>query len=58
MQKEQKQDYECPTIRVVVGEPFMTDTTFSGQHKPGSNNGVVDGAKGNSFIFEEEEESN
>ena len=54
---EKKKKYEQPHIlNMKVEEQLMT--TFSGQHNPGSNNGVVDGAKGNSFIFEEEEESN
>jgi hypothetical protein len=56
-QKGNKLNYDCPSVRTVKMEPLM-QTTFSGQHNPGSNNGVVDGAKGNSFIFEEEEESN
>jgi hypothetical protein len=56
-QKENKLNYENPSVRTVIMERLMT-TTFSGQHNPGSNNGVVDGAKGNSFFFDDEEESN
>ena len=57
IQKGKKLNYESPTVRTIIMEPLM-QTTFSGQHNPGSNNGVVDGAKGNNFFFDDEEESN
>ena len=55
LQKGKKLNYESPSVRAVKMEQLM-QTTFSGQHNPGHNNGVVDGAKGNNFFFDEEED--
>ena len=57
MKKENKLDYDSPSIQTIIMEQLM-QTTFSGQHNPGSSNtggGAIGDAKGNNFFFDEEE---
>jgi hypothetical protein len=49
--------YERPTIMVVVSEPFMEDTTLSGNAGTGTNNGPTGDAKVNNFVFDDEEDN-
>jgi hypothetical protein len=54
--------YERPTIMVVVSEPFMEDTTLSGNAGGGSNNNPdpthpIGDAKVNNFVFDDEEDN-
>lgn len=49
-------NYECPSVYVIKMEKLM-ETTLSGQHTPGTNNGTVGDAKRNNVFFIDDEEN-
>lgn len=56
MYKEKRQkNYEHPSVYTIKMEKLM-ETTLSGQHTPGTNNGTVGDAKGNNFFYDDDEE--
>lgn len=50
-----KKNYKRPLVTLVAMKSELLNS-YSGQHKPGVNNGQTGDAKGNNFFFDDEEE--